>query len=61
MNASELKDLGSTIAGGGAGMGLLLTVRWELIPWGLGEPLKVAVALVLIAAGYAMYGKRNSQ
>jgi hypothetical protein len=47
------QDHVSTIAGGSAGLGLLLTVRWELIP--CGELVKVGVALALIALGYCMY------
>lgn len=47
------KDQVSTIAGGGAGLGLLLTVRWEMITHG--ELVKVVVALALIALGYCMY------
>jgi len=51
----ESKDLASTIAGGGAGISLLLTVRWEAIPHG--ECAKVAVALALVCLGYLMYRK----
>ena len=47
------KDDASTIAGGGAGVALLLTVRWEAIPHG--ELVKVAVALMLSFVGYFMY------
>lgn len=54
------KDLGSTLAGGGAGMGLLLTVQWEKTWPFSGETLKVIVALMLIAAGYPMYSKGRS-
>ena len=46
-------DLASTIAGGGAGLALLLTVRWETIP--AGESVKVAVAVLLALIGYLMY------
>jgi hypothetical protein len=53
MNPSEIKDLGSTIAGGGAGLALLLTVRWEATPFG--EAVKVVVALTLLLMGYVMY------
>jgi hypothetical protein len=48
-----MRDSSSTIAGGGAGIALLLTVRWEAIPYG--EVVKVAVALVLAIMGYLMY------
>jgi hypothetical protein len=52
------QDQVSTIAGGGAGLGLLVTVRWELIPYG--ELVKTGVALLLIALGYCMYrGNRD--
>jgi hypothetical protein len=47
------KDEASTIAGGGAGLALLLTVRWESIP--MGELCKVGVALTLILIGYFCY------
>ena len=50
-----MRDLGSTIAGGGAGLALLLTVRWEAIPQG--EAVKVAAAFVLLVLGYLMYRK----
>ena len=43
----------STIAGGAAGVLLLQTVRWELIP--AGEAVKVGVAVVLALVGYLMY------
>ena len=38
-----MKDATSIIAGGGAGIALLLTVRWEAIP--CGEAVKIGVAL----------------
>lgn len=47
------KDLTSTVAGGAAGLGLLATVRWELIP--MGELAKVFVAIGLIVIGCLMY------
>lgn len=43
----------STLAGGGAGMAMLASVRWEAVPHG--ECVKVGVAIVLIAFGYLMY------
>jgi hypothetical protein len=49
------KDTASTLAGGGAGMALLLTVRWDAVPHG--EVVKIVVALVLVALGCAMYRK----
>lgn len=51
------KDNASTIAGGGAGLLLLQTVRWELVGVQWGESVKVAVALILVAMGYLMYRK----
>lgn len=50
---SDPKDHVSTIAGGSAGMALMLTVRWELVPHG--EMVKVGAALTLIVLGYCMY------
>jgi hypothetical protein len=55
MTPDNVRDLGSTLAGGGAGMGLLLTVKWELVPHG--ECVKIGVALVLIVLGYTAYRK----
>jgi len=55
MTPDQMKDLGGTIAGGGAGMALLLTVRWEAVPGG--EGVKVLVALTLIVLGYFSYRK----
>jgi hypothetical protein len=53
MNPEEMKDVGPTVAGGGAGLWIPLTVRWEAIPHG--EAVKVAVALVLILVGCFVY------
>jgi hypothetical protein len=50
------KDIGSTLAGGGAGVVMLSTVRWELIP--CGELVKVCVAFALIGLSYVMYRSR---
>jgi len=47
------KDLGSTLAGGGAAMWLLTTVKWEAIPYG--ECVKLAMVPLLLVAGYFMY------
>jgi hypothetical protein len=41
------------LVGGGAGLGKLLTVRWEAVPHG--EPVKVAVPLALILIGCFVY------
>jgi hypothetical protein len=51
------KDQASTVAGGGAGMALLLTVRWEAVP--MGELVKVVVAVLLMLAGYFMYREKK--
>lgn len=48
-------DLGTTLAGGGAGLWLLSTVKWEAVPYG--ECVKIAVALTLAILGYRMYSK----
>ena len=55
MDPDKQRDLGSTIAGGGAGLALLLTVRWEAIPQG--EAIKVLMVVFLIIVGYLMYRK----
>lgn len=55
MNPQETRDLGSTIAGGGAGLALLLTVRWDVVPYG--EAVKIMVAVLLVMLGYLMYRK----
>lgn len=55
MNPQETRDLGSTIAGGGAGLALLLTVRWDVVPYG--EAVKLMVAVLLVMLGYLMYRK----
>lgn len=48
-------DATTTIAGGAAGLLLLQTVRWESIPFALGEPAKILIAIGLIVLGYCMY------
>lgn len=48
-----MHDEMSTIAGGGAGLALLATVRWEAIPYG--EAVKIGVAVLLVLVGYLMY------
>ena len=52
-----MEDSASTIAGGGAGIALLLTVRWEAIPYR--EAVKLGVALALAIMGYLMYRERK--
>lgn len=51
------KDTASTLAGGGAGLLLLQSVRWELVGAQPGETAKVVVAVVLALTGYLMYRK----
>lgn len=53
MKPQDIRDLGSTIAGGGAGVAMLLTVNWAGIPHG--ESVKLGVAVLLILLGYLMY------
>lgn len=53
MDPKTLKDLSSTLAGGGAGLALLTSVRWEAVP--CGEAVKIAVALLVMFGGYLMY------
>lgn len=45
--------MATTIAGGGSGLTLLATVRWELVPYG--ETVKIVTALLLTLVGYLMY------
>lgn len=54
----HIKDLSSTLAGGGAGLALLTTVRWEAIPYG--EAVKIGVALIVMFGGYLMYRGKAS-
>lgn len=49
-----MKDSISTLAGGGSGLALLLTVKWEAIAHG--ELIKVGMVVFLILVGWAMYG-----
>lgn len=49
------RDHASTIAGGGAGLLLLNSVKWEAVPHG--ECVKIGVALLLSLVGYLMYRK----
>lgn len=50
-------DIVSTMAGGGAGIGVLMTVRWEAVPYG--ELVKIGVALFLIVVGAMLYRPVN--
>jgi len=50
-----MEDAASTIAGGGARIALLLTVRWEAIAYGEAVKVGVALALALAVIGYLMY------
>jgi hypothetical protein len=52
------RDLSTTLAGGGAGLALLATVRWDLVP--MGELVKIGVAILLMIAGYLMYHGKPS-
>lgn len=51
-------DHASTLVGGGYGMYLLSTVKWEAVPYG--ECVKIAVAVLAIALGTWLYSKRQS-
>lgn len=51
------KDHISTLAGSGAGGALLATVRWESVPHG--ECVKIALALLLMAAGFFIYREKG--
>jgi hypothetical protein len=49
-------DTTTTLAGGAAGLHLLMTVQYSALPsWG--EFTKLAVAFALLAGGYLMYRK----
>jgi hypothetical protein len=48
------KDVTTSIAGGAAGLMLINQVRWEAVPHG--EMVKIGIALLLVIAGYWMYG-----
>ncbi len=50
-------DVASTLAGAGAGMAMLETVKWEVIPHG--ELIKVGVAVLLMLAGYLSYREKQ--
>lgn len=52
----NIKDLTSTLTGGGVGLALLATVKWEAEPHG--ELLKAVAAFVLIGVGYLMYRRQ---
>jgi len=43
----------STLAGGGAGLAMLATVRWEVVPQG--ECVKIGLAVLLMLMGYFFY------
>ena len=51
------KDLASTLAGGGAGLALLLTVNWQAIPHG--ELVKVGMVAFLILTGVLLYRPKS--
>ena len=58
MGPQNTRDLGTTLAGGGAGLWLLSTVKWDAVPYG--DCVKIAVALTLAILGYRMYRKGDS-
>jgi hypothetical protein len=49
----DIRDLGSTIAGGGAGLWFLSTVNWSAIP--AGECVRAGIGVLLIVLGYFWY------
>lgn len=53
----NMKDATASLAGGGAGMALLLTVDWTKIPQG--ECVKILVAFALMLMGYFFYNKKK--
>jgi hypothetical protein len=55
----DKKDVLSTVAGGGAALTLLASVRWEQIP--CGEAVKIVVAFALLIVCYRMYGNRKAK
>lgn len=59
MDAKQIADVTSTGAGSAAGLTMLATVRWDGMPAGWGEPIKLAVAMALICLGYVMYGSKT--
>jgi hypothetical protein len=58
MVPQSTRDLGTTLAGGGAGLWLLSTVNWDAVPYG--ECVKIVVAVTLAILGYRMYRKGDS-
>lgn len=52
------RDITSTIAGGSAGVTLLLTVKWDGVPHG--ELVKIGLAVVLIVFGYFAYRNKGA-
>lgn len=53
--ATSTQDIGSSVAGGGAGFLMLNSVKWEAV-FG-GETTKVVVALLFVLGGYLAYRK----
>lgn len=51
------RDLGTTIAGGSAGLLLLMSVNWQAVP--NGELVKVCTALFLVVFGGLIYRKKG--
>jgi hypothetical protein len=58
MDPHKIADYASTAAGGGVGLSLLATVRWEQVPQG--ELLKALIAVGLIVGGAWMYRPRTA-
>ncbi len=52
-------DIMTTMGGAAAGMAMLETVKWELIPYG--ECVKLGVALALAVGGYLLYRGREEK
>ncbi len=52
-------DIMTTMAGAGAGLAMLETVDWKLIPYG--ECVKLGVALALAIGGYLLYREKGEK
>ena len=53
------RDLGSSLAGGAAGLALLLTVNWDKIP--AGEEWKLGMVVFLVLTGVLLYREKKGQ
>jgi hypothetical protein len=56
---STTQDIGSSVAGGGAGFLMLNSVKWEAVMGG--ETTKVVVALLFILGGYLAYRSKKEE